>query len=180
MAVGGRVEAVNSKRRGGSMRDTVTQTEIRHASQRRSERVRKEGWEREEERERKGQRQGWTGQTGAGTQGWAYAVRVDCESCSLPPWPLTSRVTVRGWKREFVPQWKVSFFFFSPRERRTRARATRALQRKNLRRAKARPPLFPSAFLHPLFLCSRSSSTRIFEKSKFYRVAATNEDKFVR
>lgn len=30
--------------------------------------------------------------------------------CSLPPWPLTSRVTVvRGWKREFAPQWK-SFF----------------------------------------------------------------------
>lgn len=68
---GGMVVAANSKRRG-SMRDTVTQTEIRHASQTKSEREVKRA--RNGVRER--QVEGWTGQTGP-EQGWAYAVRVD-------------------------------------------------------------------------------------------------------
>jgi len=88
----------NSKRRG-SMRDTVTQTEIRHA--RRTERTdgRRWGWEgvtrglnrvdRRRQRER-----AWRG----GGRDGAYIVRVDCGSCSLPRGlrlPMSTRMETR-------------------------------------------------------------------------------------
>lgn len=90
----------NSKRRG-SMRDTVTQTEIRHA--RRTERMDEwttlglggchEGVEsgRQTATERTSARRG-------GGRDGAYIVRVDCGSCSLPRGlrlPMSTRMETR-------------------------------------------------------------------------------------
>lgn len=116
----------NSKRRG-SMRDTVTQTEIRHA--RRTERTDGRRWGlggchegvesgRQTATERTSARYG-------DERDRAYIVRVDCGSCSLPRGlrlPMSTRVETRA-RTTVEVLFSFSLFFFVADHRRTRKHA---------------------------------------------------------